>query len=185
LNKTSPQQGLEPAKNWVAFQARLLSDRRLREQFRHAPKDTAERSGLTGGDLQTAASVDVDALDTQAELLIAKRRHEAQRLLPTTFSNIGEPVKDHFADYAESCWPNGNRYHHRDAAGFCTYLRQHRIPGLCNSEANLVRFEARGAKLSAHPVRDLPIRHRHRPGLQILYRMQGRTRQLAIYLVIS
>ncbi len=150
-----------PSPKFATVLARLLAHPELRAAFRRDPAAIA-------GEF---ASLDPEALDRQAELLVEKRRHEVSKLLPRTFQALGPSVKSTFAAHASRFWPEGHRRHLADAVAFGRFLRGH--PALRRSEWNRVRFELEGGRWALRLVPDARVRGRERAALQVLWRTHG------------
>jgi hypothetical protein len=161
---------------------RLLRDAALRQQFRQNPTGIASALGVPDDSLCALTSLNLHELDLQAEMLLKKRFHEVQRLLPDTFNGLGATAYEQFVQYAGDHWPQGHQRHIEDAAGFGQYLLEHARAYVCRSELNRVAFLAGRRRITVHWVPDGLLSGRRRHAIQILYRLRGWPRQLVFYL---
>lgn len=132
--------------DFVAAQARLLSDRALREEFARDPVATVRRMGVREPDREAAARIDPVGLDRQAETLLRKRLHEVAPRLPANFAALGPRAEATFFAYAETFWPEGPRRHAIDAGRFAERLLAGGLRGALAEEALRASFAAGEAR---------------------------------------
>ena len=164
--------------------AHLLSEAALREAYRQDRWQAARRLSIRKSDLGAFLAIDPVALEKQAQALLNKRFHEVSRLLPETFSRLGQETRGFFATYAKTLWPRGYTRHLQDAYAFCQYLHDQGVRGVSRAEFNRLAFILDRRRLAVHLVSDLRAKGRLRRALQILYRGRDRCpRQFALYLL--
>ena len=104
--------------------AKLLSERRLREEFRRDRLQVIDELNVSAAQAEQLMSISMEQLDAQAESLIAKRYNEVRELAPQTWMRLGEHAVKCFIQYAEtSKWPSGHQRHMVDAVRFCEFVR--------------------------------------------------------------
>lgn len=150
--------------------ARLLTDARLREEFRKAPERTADSLHVSSADRASFCELDAEALEFQAQGLIFKRFHEVLKWLPQTLCCLEGRGKTHFLKYANTYWPKGHRRHQLDALEFCRYLLEQRICGVNTFEFHWLQFQSDDKKVELHFFHDIPMRKRLRRGWIMFYR---------------
>ena len=160
---------------------RLLTNALLRSEFKRSPRDTAARLTLRDEDLESFLALDPADLEVQAKTLLHKRYGEVSRLIPLSLARLESAAWSLFEAYSLTGWPEGPQRHLQDAAGFAEYLNRlgHVV---AKAEIHRLRFILRENRFSACWVRDLLIRGRHHPGVQVLYRSGGQVHALALYL---
>ncbi len=162
--------------------ARLLSDSDLRTEYYRDPRETARRLLICEHDLDTFLSIDPPSLESQSVTLLNKRLHEVSKILPETYSRLGQNVRKHFLDYAQKYWPKGHRRQLIDASNFCRYLIELGVDKVSRTEFNPLQATLSRRSFSIHLVPDLLVNGRLRRASQILYlRRNGSLRQLALY----
>jgi len=78
---------------------RLLSDTRLRHEFRHDPAGVARRLSVPDANLAALLAIDRKLLERQARSLLGKRRFEVAKILPCTWIRLGDGASRIFNDY--------------------------------------------------------------------------------------
>jgi hypothetical protein len=126
-------------------------------------------------------SLSASELDIQANILLQKRLHELQSILPNTFNLNKLDLSQSFLKYAESYWPEGYSKHRLDAIEFSHYLRNHKIH-FDHAELNRLRFASAKRFFSVYVHRKLKVNGRSHFALQILYRFKFPVKELHLYL---
>jgi len=150
--------------------ARLLSETKLREEYRRDRQELTRRLSIPESDLLAFLSIDPIGLEAQAKTLVNKRLNEVSRVIPETYSKLGERGRKYFLDYVENYWPRGHRRHLEDAAAFCRYLVEHGVRDVSHEELNRLQFAVNRKRFAIHLVPDFLVNGRARHALQILYR---------------
>jgi hypothetical protein len=164
-----------PKIDFTTALARLLGNAALREKFATDPSAVAEQMGIRDEDRASLIALPSAELEFQAGTLLRKRFHEARKLAPKTFSQLGQESWNRFKNYADSHWPEGHQRHVLDALAFCEHLQ---TPS--NSERNRLHFIASRRRLMLRWTTDLP--GTANLALQILRRSRdGAIRESAIY----
>lgn len=168
--------------DFVSALGRLLAEGDLRAEFRRDPAGAAARLGLGGEERDALASLAPEGLERQAETLVAKRLHEASKLLPRTFESLGPEAARLFREHAGTSWPSGHDRHRADAVAFGRFLLQRRSRSVCRWEINRLRFAHEGGRWALRWVPDAPAGGRRRAALQILWRgRRGTIRSAAVW----
>jgi hypothetical protein len=164
---------------WVEGQARLLGSGELRTRFAENPQAVAAELGEP-----RLASLDPAELERQAATLVAKRRHEAAKLLPRTFEALGRDAAPIFEEFAAGFWPEGATRHAQDASAFCGWLAARKDLRLDPEERLRLRFALGKQHVLLGLVRRLKTDRGCRFGLLAVVRRQGRVHVLRIYLAL-
>jgi hypothetical protein len=160
--------------------SRLLSDAKVRAEFRVDPSAGVRRLGLP----PECSLLDPDQLEAQAQTLLVKRVSAVKKLLPDTFETHGLVAFERFFEFAQQFWPAGDRKHPVDAAAFAGFLSARGLK-VFGTERNRAEFLASGARMRVRLVADAPLLGQRRPAVQILLRTRIGFRELAIYWAIS
>jgi len=165
----------------VTFLSKLLSDSKLRSEFSNKPQDVIELYTFDDDDRDMLFSLSASELNIQANILLQKRLHEVQCILPNTFLLNQLQLSQTFLQYAESYWPEGYTKHSLDAIKFCHYLKNHNIH-FDHAELNRLRFAIAKRFFSVYIHRKLNVNGRSHFALQILYRFKFPVKELHLYL---
>ena len=104
--------------------ARLFTESALRESLFLDPQRAAEELGLSACEAAQVAQLSAAQVGYFAASLIAKRRHEVEKLLPLTHHLLGRQFHDAFEHYAAVPIPHGLQKHHADALGFAAFYQE-------------------------------------------------------------
>jgi hypothetical protein len=161
--------------DFCAALARLLSEPSLRETFARDRAGTLDVLQVRAEDRWMFTSLDVDALQAQAETLLEKRRSEARPWIPRTWRRLGLDADALFREYALESWPPGPRRPLIDALSFCRKLRRNGDGRVCRIEDNRLQFVAGRRRWSLHMFRTAEVAGRRRTVLQLLVRRHSGT----------
>lgn len=151
----------------VSLLARLLGDAEVRRRFVGDSQLVARELTDDPATVEFLMRLDHLQLESQAETLVAKRKHEVSQLLPETWERLGSSSASLFKSYAaESIWPDGHDRHLKDAESFGSWLVGRARSELVMTELHRVRFLLSRRRLSVRIVRGGLIGFR----VQILFR---------------
>lgn len=157
----------------------LLSNARLREEYREDAERVARELSVVGTDMVTFLNLDLEQLDAQAEGLISKRFYETSRLLPITLRHLDIKGRTLFWEHAAKFWPTGHQRHLVDAVEFCRYLDDDANAFVCRTELNWIRFVLSQKWIALHFVSE-QTSGEHRRAIQVFYRNRKRPSRFLI-----
>ncbi len=160
--------------------ARLLSDSKLRKQFAIDPNKLVSGLSLSKSDKAMMLSLSHGQLELQAKVLLNKRLHEIQTILPNTFSYNKLLLAQEFYRYAEDYWPIGYKKHQLDAIRFCQHLKN-KIIYFDPAELNRLKFSSKNQFFAVYFHRNLWNKGQYHFTLQILYRPKITPKELQLY----
>ena len=102
---------------------RLYTDAAIRASFFAEPARVGPEFGLEESESLELAAVSRQELDFFADSLVAKRRREVERLIPSTVGPLGGDFQELFTEFAARFVPHGHLKHLEDAIAFCDWLR--------------------------------------------------------------
>lgn len=158
----------------------MLSDPELRRLHRRNAGTCADALGLDARDKALLKELSNIELENQAQALLDKRYSAVRHLIPHTIARLGAKANDTFMRFAVGYWPVGHLRHKQDAIAFCKRLVEDGSRAVCWSELNGLSFQTGNERLRVHFVRDLPVQRRSVHAMQILFRVRGRVRGLAL-----
>lgn len=167
--------------DYVTALARLLSSQALRRQFKSDPQGVADALKITEPDREYFVTLMPEQIDSQAALLLSKRKREVYKIMPQTFKQLGKRLASVFMEYANGYWPGGHHRHMLDAFQFCRYLKKHNLP-FNHSEFNHIKFLRSRNKIGVAVAKDVTVNGRYYPAIQFFYRLRGITGQYRLYL---
>ncbi len=168
--------------NFTTVLSRLLSDSELRQKFSDDANAVLADFTLTENERTMLHSLNVVQLNTQAKILITKRLHEVQKIIPATFEFNMLLITREYLDYADTNWPNGLDKHYRDARDFCSYLKNNKIQ-YNKAELNRLTFKSRKRLFGLYFNKRLLIQGQYRAALQLLWRYKTRQFEFQFYFV--
>lgn len=162
----------------VSLLARLLGDAELRRRFVGDSQQVARELTDDPPTIEFLMKLDHVQLESQAETLVAKRKHEVSQLLPETWERLGSSSASLFKSYTtKSIWPDGHDRHVKDAQSFGSSLVGRARGELVMTELHRVRFILSRRRLFVRIVRGGLIGFR----IQILFRgRSGHLRELIL-----
>ncbi len=160
--------------------SRLLSDSKLRQKFTNDANAVVADLALTDNDRTMLLSLNVAQLNTQAKILITKRLHEVQKIIPATFEFNVLLMTHEYLGYADTYWPNGFDKHYRDAWSFCSHLKNNKIH-YDKAELNRLRFKMHKRLFGLYFNNRLFIQGQSRAALQLLWRFKSRQFEFQFY----
>lgn len=113
--------------DFVTALARLLSNATLRAKFIVAPNSVADELNVASLDRSAFVALDPSELEEQATVMINKRWHEVERLIPKTVEGLGTSAQDMFRFFANQDWPTGHRRHPEDALRFIQFIEANKL----------------------------------------------------------
>lgn len=161
-----------PQIDFITALARLLRDADLRASFGVNPVAAVGRLGVTDAARETLLQLKPLELESQAQVLLRKRFEAVRLLIPFTCASLNENAWPAFEAYGWTCWPSMPLPELRDANEFCRHLERTFPGAVCASERNRLQFALGKTCLAFYLVRDLPIGHRRRYGLQLFIRQK-------------
>ena len=102
--------------------ARLYTDGALRGRFFAHLRPVSQELGLSDDEAAQIATISAIQVGRFADSLVAKRRHEVEKLLPLTRRVLGREFSAEFARYASAPVPDGMHRHREDAIAFAAFL---------------------------------------------------------------
>jgi hypothetical protein len=162
----------------VSLLARLLGDATLRRRFAGDSQQVAQELTDDSASIEFLMRLDHLQLESQAETLVVKRRHEVADFLPLTWHRLGTSAAALFETYAvESAWPKGHDRHLKDAEAFGSWLLDRAKGEAVMTEFHRIRFLLSTHRLAVQIVRGGMIGFR----IQILFRHRsGQMRELIL-----
>lgn len=160
--------------DFITALGRLLSAGKLRDAFSTDPMALAETMGLAGQDRAAFLQLVPEDLEFQATVLLRKRFDLVRVALPNSCSKMGPAAWIEFRVYGRSRGASTGSQQAEDVSGFCIHLAAVCPDALCPIELNRVRFAQGQRRCAFHFVKDMPVRDRHRAGVQIFLRRPRR-----------
>ena len=152
----------------------LLRDRELRIRFKNDREATLKEIDIAPEQRSFVSALDPKQMEAQAESLLRKRQNEVSRLIPQTWSRLGDRADITFRLYVDqSPWPTGHRRHLTDASTFCHFLRDSDASEYLRSEHQWISFLANDRSFSVRLLHDLVVRGKERWAIQFCVRRNG------------